>query len=321
MNDPDNDRPGSRGYHASPAPPSPRPSVASRASKSSLRREHERQELPAHPRPASVAYSRPHTPHAATAPVEEPPAVSSPPPPAQPPFSPLFTLLASTSHPSNRQTIQYPTVHYIFADDDPEILSAALAHHHGGGFRDSDSENGPNNPPDRAVLIDMERTPDGSGVEVVWASSLTPDWAVASARVSRTEGGDGGGGAAFGPGGNQVLKIEGVSIEPSSGVPGPQGAKKIPTPETELQSSGGSVGRQQQQLPAPAPEEYADLLQEFDKRMATLRKIVDAAGARQRALGDGDGHFSERMGTERVTASSRPETGSEDVQGRGGGRQ
>jgi hypothetical protein len=134
------------------------------------------------------------------------------------------------------------------------------------------------------------------------------------------EGGDGGGGVAVGPGGNQVLRIEGVSIEPSSGAPGPLG-KKIPTPEAEMQSSGGSIGHQQQLLPAPAPEEYADLLQEFDKRMATLRKVVEAAGARQRALGDGGGQFSEGMGTERVAASSRPETGGDDVQGRGGGRQ
>src|SRR5262249_43559277 len=107
MADSENDRPGSRGYHASPAPPSPRPSVASRPSRSSLRRD---QELPAQPRPASGVYSRPHTPqYPAAGPIEEPPALSSPPlvqPTPPPPFSPLFTLLASTSHPSNRQTIQ-----------------------------------------------------------------------------------------------------------------------------------------------------------------------------------------------------------------------
>ncbi len=306
MTDADNDRPGSRGYFAaSPAPPSPRPSVASRASRSSLRRDQERQELSGHPRPASVAYSRPHTPQYTVAnPFEEPPAASPGPRPAQPtppPFSPLFTLLTSTSHPSNRQTIQYPIVHYIFADDDPEILTAALAHHHGGADPHNDPDAEPNAPPDRAVLLDMERVADGSGVEVAWASSLTPDWAVASAHVSRMEagGGGGGGGVAIGPGGNQVLKIEGVSIEPSSGL---FGGRKAPAPDTETPAP-------------PAPEEYADLLQEFDKRMATLRKVVEAAGARQRALGDGGGQVSQATAVERIVDSSRPEAGGgEDAQ-------
>lgn len=301
MTDPDNDRPGSRGYYASPAPPSPRPSVASRASRSSLRRDQERQEPPGHPRPASVPYSRPHTPqYTAANPFEEPPAVS--PRPAQPtpaPFSPLFTLLTSTSHPSNRQTIQYPIVHYVFADDDPEALTAALAHHHGGAYPHNDPEAEPNAPLDRAVLLDMERTADGSGVEVAWASSLTPDWAVASAHVSRMEAGGGSsGGVAIGPGGNQVLKIEGVSIEPSSGL---FGGRKLPTPDTETPAP-------------PAPEEYADLLQEFDKRMSTLRKVVEAASARQRALGDGGGQFSQATAVERIVDSSRPEAGGEDAQ-------
>ena len=227
------------------------------------------------------------------------------PPPAQPPFSPLFTLVASTSHPSNRQTIQYPTVHYIFADDDPEILTTALAHHHGSAFQNNEEDNERDNPPDRAVLLDMETAADGSGVDVSWASSLTPDWAVTSARVSRMEGGSGGG-VAVGPGGSNVLKIEGVSLEPSSGRLG-----KTPASETELQSSGGSTGRQQQQQ--PATEGYADLLQEFEKRMSTLRMVADAAMARQRALGDGAGQFPEGVAMENQPTPSRPGTGGGDA--------
>ncbi|KAK3904586.1 hypothetical protein C8A05DRAFT_31650 [Staphylotrichum tortipilum] len=311
MADADSDRPASRGYHY-PAPPSPRPSVTSRASGSSLRREQERQEAQAHP--ASVAYSRPFTPQTVAGPAEEPlHAVASPPPAqhTQPPFSPLFTLVASTSHPSNRQTIQYPTVHYIFADDDPEILTAALAHHHGSAFEDNDEENERDNPPDRAVLLDMEPTADGSGVDVAWASSLTPDWAVTSARVSPMEGG-GGGGVTVGPGGGHVLKIEGVSIEPSSGRLG-----KTAASETELQSSGGSTGRQPQQ-PPPATEGYADLLQEFERRMSTLRMVAEAAMARQRALGDGAGQFSEGVANGNLPAAPRPGTSGEDAPGGGG---
>jgi hypothetical protein len=157
----------------------------------------------------------------------------------------------------------------------------------------------------------MEPTADGSGYEVAWASSLTPDWAATSARISRMEGGNGG--AVPGLGGNLVLKIEGVSLEPSAGPLG-----KTSTPEIEMQSSGGSTGRQQ---PARAAEEYADLLQDFEKRMSTLRKVVEAGAARQRALGGGAGQFSEGTTRERVPTPSGLEVGECGVQDRGEDRQ
>lgn len=202
-------------------------------------------------------------------------------------------------------------MHYIFADDDPEVLTAALAHHHRGAYDDNDEE-GESQPPDRGVLLDMEPTADGSGYHVACASSLTADWAVTSARVSRTEGD--GGGVAAGLGSNLVLKIEGLSIEPS---PGPLG--KASTSETEVQSSGGSPGRQRQ--PAPAAEDYADLLQDFEKRMSTLRKVVEAAAARQRAIGDVGGHVLEGTARERAAALSGPDTNRDDMRSRGGAGQ
>ena len=117
---------------------------------------------------------------------------------------------------------------------------------------------------------------------------------------------------AAGLGSNLVLKIEGVSIEPSAKALG-----KTPTPpETEMHSSGGSAGRQQQQL-AAAPEDYSELLQDFEKRMGTLRKVVEAGAARQRALGDGGVQFSEVVARERAAATSWPDTGGDDSQSRG----
>lgn len=304
MTDLDPDRPASRGPHTTPAPASPRPSVASRASRSSLRRELERHETPAHPRPTSAAtYSRPHTPHAAgaAARVEESARGASP-----PPFTPVFALLSSTSHATNRQTVHHPTVHYIFADDDPEMLTAALARHHrgsGGVYADDDEGVGvASTTLDRGVLLDMEPTADGSGYEVAWASSLTPDWAATSATISRSEGGLGG--AAPGLASQLVLKIEGVSLEQlPSRPPG-----KTPTPEAEMHSSGGSTGKGRT---APAAEDYADLLQDFEKRMSTLRKVVEAGAARQRAVGDGTGQFSE-------AARDRVPTSGESAQDREG---
>ncbi|AEO67794.1 uncharacterized protein THITE_2116872 [Thermothielavioides terrestris NRRL 8126] len=150
----------------------------------------------------------------------------------------------------------------------------------------------------------MEPTADGAGYQVTWASSLTPDWAVTSTQLSRVEGG--GGGSASGPNGNLVLKIEGVSIEPAAGPLG-----KAATPEAELHSPGGSGGRQP---PPPAAEEYADLIQDFERRMSTLRKAVEAGAARQRALGDTHGQFSEGTPLDnRVTDPFRPGTGVDET--------
>ena len=232
MAEPNIPRPGSaaaaRGYRTSPVPSSPRPSVASRESRSSLRKEQERQEpLAQHSRPASMEkYSHSESPQlGGVASVEGGAHLSPTPQPTQaaPPFTPFFTLLTSISPSTNRQTLHHPTVHYIFADDDPEVLIAALAQHHrglevegGGGGTGDDDLNDDSGPKDRAIIIDVETTPDGTGFGVAWASSLSPDWAVTMASVDQMES-YGGGGAALGPGGNLVLKIEGVSIEPSAG--------------------------------------------------------------------------------------------------------
>ncbi|KAH6615420.1 hypothetical protein B0J18DRAFT_437284 [Chaetomium sp. MPI-SDFR-AT-0129] len=327
---PDLDRPESQGYRTSPVPPSPRPSVASRASGSSLRRDQERQDAIApHIRPTSVTYSRPETPQKLAAqPVDGPPVQPSQQAqqqkhhPQQPqPFAPVFALLDSVSHSSKRQTVHYPTVHYIFADDDPGILSAALARHHNGsnssgggsggsgsgdsvgGYDDTGVQGGSGSrPADRGVILDMVPSPDGLGYEVTWASSLTPDWAVTSAQVSQIEGDAGGGGrggvGATGLGGNLVLRVEGVSLEPesSSGFP-----VKASTSEVDLQGSGVSLRREpQQHRDRATPGEYTGLIHEFEKGMSTLRKVVEAATARQRVLGDGDGQFLESTKRETV---------------------
>lgn len=320
---PDPDRPESRGYRASPASPSPRPSVASRASGSSLRRDQERQDATApHIRPTSVTYPQPETPQKLAAqPVDGPPV--RPPQQAQEqkhhqhqqqPFTPVFALLDSASHSSKRQTVHYPTVHYIFADDDPGVLSAALARHHNGsnsssggsggsgsgdsvgGYDDTGVQGGSSSrPADRGVILDMEPSPDGLGYEVTWASSLTPDWAVTSAQVNQIEGDAGSGGrggvGVTGLGGNLVLRVEGVSLEPESSTSLPV---KASTSEVDLQVSGVSLRREpQQHRDGATPGEYTSLLHEFEKGMSTLRKVIGAGTARQRALGDGDEQFLE----------------------------
>ncbi|KAL1837864.1 hypothetical protein VTJ49DRAFT_3312 [Mycothermus thermophilus] len=308
MSDPNTDRPASRAYHVSTAPPaSPRPQpsvVAARGSRSSLRQD----QIPEH---YTVPYSPPHSLDEAEGAPLVPDGGGLPVQPSPPqPFSPIFTLIASTSQSTNKQTIHHPTVHYIFADDDPEVLTAALAHHH-GSVRDEEEDDSNNEmqgggirtPLDRGVLLDVEPTADGSGYEVVWASSLTPDWAATSARLSRTEAGTGADGFATGAlGSNLVLKIEGVSLEPSP----PRsllGKAAAASPETEMQSEGTVSGRQQN---VPTAEEYPELLREFEKRMGTLRKVVEAGAARQRALEHGSVQAPGTGGGEGAAVSSRP---------------
>lgn len=248
--------------------------MASRASGSSLRKERERQEALAHARPASITES-----HSQSQSPQPPAAVPAKIPHESPSFCPLFALLSTSDHPSQRQSIHHPTVHYIFADDDPETLSAALRQRSLAVDEvETDEHSDWIRPSDRAILLDMAPTSDGTGLEVAWASSLSPDWAVVSAQVSKMEGAEGGNAPAGEHNSALMLKIEGVGIESSPGTVVPWG--KNPSTEAELQSSGGSGSR-----PAPVgSEEYAALLSDFEKRMGLLRRVVESSAERQRIV-------------------------------------
>ncbi|KAK3935458.1 anaphase-promoting complex subunit 11 RING-H2 finger-domain-containing protein [Diplogelasinospora grovesii] len=285
---------------------------------------------------------------------QSPPAVSAddalagaePSPPApqqssqhqqQPSFTSLFTLVTSSNHPNTqRQTTHHPIVHYIFANDNPEILTAALAQHHreaddeqDNDDADPDSENAPT---DRAIVLDVVPTAantgggGGIGFKVAWASSLSPDWAVVSARVSRMEGGDGGGHGdgttgRSSPPGALMLKIEGVSVDRSSSssvaaaaaaaAAAAVGKGSTPPEGGELLSSGSGTRQQQQQqhhrqqqhqqLQQPATEEYTGLLQDFEKRMGVLRRVVETGEERQRRVAAISG---ELLGEEDATTTA-----------------
>ena len=281
MTEPDPNRPGSAaaGSTPSPVPPSPKPSVASRASRNSLRRE--RQEgLLANATPSPQAA-------AAAAPPEEAVELRLP-HPAEPPFSPLFTLLTSTHHPAQHQTTHHPVMHYIFADDDPEALTEALASHHRSteeaGDNSDGAPSGPDNGSERAVVLEMAQNDDG-GLKIAWASSLSPDWAVIDARVTQMEGeGAASAVADYNSHGPLMLRIEGVTV----GGPSPSlvtAAGKAPSPERELQSSRASGSR------PTVKEEYAGLIEDFEKRMGVLSRVVEASEDRLRrvAMGEEEG--------------------------------
>lgn len=305
MTDPDSytNRPGSAAAarrYGSPAPPSPRPSVASRASRSSLQREREQQD-----RRDSLSHPQSHSQSPQThAPIDEDANTTQPAPDhqlptdvehdraLQPHFTPLFALVNPSTHSSQRQKIHHPTVHYIFEDDDPEILTAALAHHHRQGYeQDADYAGGSPYPMERAILLDMVPSDDGTGLKVSQANSLSPDWAVVSTSLTRMESGaaseghDGGENNGSGHAGPWMLKIDGVAWDPVSTGMGTAG--KTPTPE-ELQSSGSGTPLQ------PSSGGYTSLAQDFEKRMNLLRRVGEAGAQRQRMAGMEEGHAAFR---------------------------
>ncbi|KAJ4419704.1 hypothetical protein N0V85_000875 [Neurospora sp. IMI 360204] len=331
MTEPDSfNRPGSAAAARYFTSSSPRPSVASRTSRSSLRREHDLQADQLQPQSRRLSSAQSHTPSP-----QPPPSVEDHTLPgidqqqqqqqhqegeeggeqgggSQPSFSPLFTLLSSSTHSSQRQTIHHPTVHYVFADDDPDILTAALAYHHRAGS-EQEATSSPDNderlynkePRDRAVILDMAPSSNGNGLQVAWASSLSPDWAVVSAQVMRMEdqassGGANAAGGVFAASSPSLhtaplmLKIEGVAIEPSSLSSSSlsssrlgSGGKLSSTPEGDLQSSLTGKGKQAATA-APAPEEYPTLLQDFERRIGVLKRVAEAGSERQRRISSMD---------------------------------
>jgi hypothetical protein len=139
------------------------------------------------------------------------------------------------------------------------------------------------------VLLDLVPREDGSaGYEVACASSLSSDWAVVGARVSRMEGDDGGqqgvgtsstaaSGRDGSPGAGLMLRIEGVGTDLGivSTLSGAEGG--------ELQGSGGSGGSGSRSRTAgQQQEDYAGLIDEFERRMGVLGRVVDAAEQRRR---------------------------------------
>lgn len=263
------------------------------------------------------------------------------PPPPPPPFHPLFTLVSDST---TRQT-HHPRVHYIFADDDPEVLTKALAEftdHRSvskENIRRSSSSRGsgasqshPPPPHERAIVLDLvpvsprdSSNPTGtdSGAakpppppyEVACASSLSPDWAVVTAKLSpmSSSGTDAAPGTQTSESddGTQpqpqrlLLRIEGVDAGGGGSAAlttatattrtrarkssAAAAAKKQPSQES-LSGSGSGSG-------AAGQRDYSAIVEEFDRRMGILRKVVDAGMERRAKMAEaealgGDGEVS-----------------------------
>ncbi|KAI0534700.1 hypothetical protein GGR58DRAFT_46063 [Xylaria digitata] len=226
-----------------------------------------------------------------TDPADNRPSTADHPPDVQrlrtpPPFEPVFTLVNSAT----TRTTHHPYVRYIFSDDDPDILTQALAECERTYADESGSEPAPAN---RAILLDLASNDDGH-YSVSWASSLSPSWAVLNAQLSQISpsSSDAGHGSGSGDTGTDnsnrpnrlMLRIEGVETSP----PGSSSELRLSN-ETNQQRSGsasgsGSGSGQRERERAGDTDDYASMLDEFDKRMATLRNVVNASENRRKKV-------------------------------------
>lgn len=247
-----------------------------------------------------------------------------------PPFQPLFTLVTDTT----TGATHHAHVHYIFSDDEPDLLTDALGQysiqqqqyqiHQQQQQQTASSSSGSTSakptPPqplinDRAILLDLVPKPPADptttttssssaaaaapAYDVAWASSLSADWAVVSAKVSPMSADDNdtdvvptpARGAADSDGSGLILRIEGVDLTHPPLPPPPAAAVAAPRAVRSKASidlsSGSSSGVAQ---PAAQQEDYGAIVEEFDKRMVVLRKVLEAGRERQLKMAvDADG--------------------------------
>ena len=218
-------------------------------------------------------------------------------------LAPFHTLVSTATS----DVVHHPRVHYIFSDDEEsEALDQALNHathrhqHHQQHCRYPDGSSGgvasSRRPPfrnpsrsasasedslaqghrDRAILLDLAPSADGRW-EVATASSLSPDWAVVSAQLSKlkeSDGASGNSGEYDGDSTAYMLSIEGVE-GPGHGSHGAHSGGAM----NNLEGSRGSAGR----ASSSHMSEYGVLIEEFDKKMKVLRKVVTAGDRKTQA--------------------------------------
>ncbi|KAI0550482.1 hypothetical protein F4679DRAFT_203693 [Xylaria curta] len=203
-----------------------------------------------------------------------------------PPFAPVFTLVNNAS----TRTTHHPHVRYIFNDDDPDILTQALAECEHANADQSDFDPAPAN---RAMILDLAPNDDG-GYNIAWASSLSPSWAVLDAQLSQISppSSDAGHSSGGGPGDTDnknkrpdrlMLRIEGVETS----APGSSSELKISDEASRQRpgsASGSGSGQRERERPGGEGDDYASTLDDFEKRMTTLRKVVNASEDRRKKI-------------------------------------
>lgn len=115
--------------------------------------------------------------------------------PHPPDFKPFFTIITDPVTGIHH----HPTVHYVFSDDDPALLTSASLASLDAGQNGADTEDG--SVEERYVVVDMA----ADGKNVLSAASMSPNWQGLKATVAQAPswGGAGNGGNGL------MLKVEG----------------------------------------------------------------------------------------------------------------
>jgi hypothetical protein len=158
-------------------------------------------------------------------------------------FQPFFTLIENPSTSEHH----HPTVHYIFADDDVEIITEAACRALAQDDPQHVSEEEDKLPApvdgirEHYVLLDVQ--PDEAGYTVTKAHSLSSEWQVKKASISNAPTIDGTDAEFEG----LMLKIEGI----------------------------GSMAQMEPEDSATRKETLLQMVERFEKGLAEIRKMVD----------------------------------------------
>ena len=167
-------------------------------------------------------------------------------------FQPFFALIetpATSEH-------HHPTVHYIFADDDAEIITEAACRalaqddaQHIQSLQEEESKlPGPiDGVREHYILLDVQPGEAGSGYEVTKAHGLSSEWQVLNASITNAPTIDGN---VSESGEGLMLKIEGISAI--------------------TQTDSVDSGRRK------AKESLEQMVDRFEKGLVEIRKMIDA---------------------------------------------
>lgn len=228
------------------------------------------------------------------------------------PFPSLFTVVTDSNG-----NIHHPRVHFLFEDDDADLLPKYVRHYDQPLQQSTSASSASKSmaPPNRRIMIldlvpkpatvrtntSSDHVPADDGYQVACASSLSSDWAVVNTTLAPMTAGahDAPPTAPLSSDQRQMLRIEGVDL---SHPPHPPHPPELPRLSSHASSSSASSVSTDQK----SREDCNALVANFDERMAVLRKVVDFGADTQANIADaGRLHPSPQHGTTSAT-SPRP---------------
>ena len=189
--------------------------------------------------------------------------------PSLPVLIPFYTIVSDATEPCSSAEIYYPRVRYIFADDDPDVLTDAFeAQQRQLQSKTSKTCHVETKSLSRPILLDLELSPNGQGYAVACATSLATDWAVKRAQLQHMHTSSSGESPESEDSQKMILQVEGLGLSTNlSTAMGPALA-------SELGREGSSL-RQNAEMPQLG-RQYSDLICSFEVRTALLHSVAQS---------------------------------------------